>query len=391
MSVILTMANDEHLEKLFQGVKVWNTWRSENLEILPDLSKADLRWEDLEGADLSKADLSGANLNGADLSEADLSWANLEGADLIQTNLHGADLIGADLREACLPLAICSFANFELAILNKTHLWGIQREHWSIKGIQCSSVYWDEKAETLTQYADGDFERLFSDKTKIQIFYKGGLNTLEIVSLPAFIQHLESLHQGCKLRFQSITEASGGAIVEIVVDEGDELQSVIEQEASLSQQKLRTAFEQREQFLLGELAGFERGVKSIFKEMLPLMSNNPTIHINSPIVHGTLAGYVQGDVIYNAAQLADAGKLVETLTAKVDSIPSLEPDQRQELNQALTTAKTELEKPQPSHPVVQSAISVVRSILEKSAAQWLTSHAGDIWEALQKLPPHLPM
>jgi hypothetical protein len=32
------MANQEHLEILKQGVKIWNHWRKEHPEIKPDLS-----------------------------------------------------------------------------------------------------------------------------------------------------------------------------------------------------------------------------------------------------------------------------------------------------------------------------------------------------------------
>jgi hypothetical protein len=70
-----TMANQEHLDILKQGVQIWNQWREEHPDIEPDLSKAALR-----GADLSEADLIGATLSKADLSGADLSKANLLGA-----------------------------------------------------------------------------------------------------------------------------------------------------------------------------------------------------------------------------------------------------------------------------------------------------------------------
>jgi hypothetical protein len=34
------MANEEHLARLKQGVEVWNQWRYENHETVPDLSMA---------------------------------------------------------------------------------------------------------------------------------------------------------------------------------------------------------------------------------------------------------------------------------------------------------------------------------------------------------------
>ena len=44
------MANEEHLRIIKQGVEAWNRWRKENLEIMPDLSKANLN-----GANLRRA------------------------------------------------------------------------------------------------------------------------------------------------------------------------------------------------------------------------------------------------------------------------------------------------------------------------------------------------
>jgi hypothetical protein len=36
------MANQEHLEILHQGVEIWNKWREEKPDIVPDLSGAEL-------------------------------------------------------------------------------------------------------------------------------------------------------------------------------------------------------------------------------------------------------------------------------------------------------------------------------------------------------------
>lgn len=57
-----TMANEEHLAILKQGVEVWNEWREENPDVRPDLSQAYLRWADLSGADLGWAYLRRADL-----------------------------------------------------------------------------------------------------------------------------------------------------------------------------------------------------------------------------------------------------------------------------------------------------------------------------------------
>jgi hypothetical protein len=99
------MANQEHLDILKQGVKVWNQWR----EIIPkgrlDLTGANLVRSDLHGADLSGVNLSIANLSSSRLIEvnlknANLSRANLSNADLSYANLSYADLSGAILLKA---------------------------------------------------------------------------------------------------------------------------------------------------------------------------------------------------------------------------------------------------------------------------------------------------
>ena len=66
------MANPEHLAKLQDGLRSWNTWRFSNKDTYLDLRKADL----------SRTNLSGAILMGVNLREADLSRAYLSGATL---------------------------------------------------------------------------------------------------------------------------------------------------------------------------------------------------------------------------------------------------------------------------------------------------------------------
>jgi len=101
------MANPEHLEILKQGVKAWNEWRLEHLDISPDLSEVDLREANLSDANLCDTDLSDVNLNNAslfnaDLSDADLSNANLCGVTLSYANLSRSTLSGADFTNATL-------------------------------------------------------------------------------------------------------------------------------------------------------------------------------------------------------------------------------------------------------------------------------------------------
>lgn len=63
-----------------------------------DLTEADLRGLDLDGAALAGADLRNAELTDASLRGADLSGADLRGVALHEVNITGADLREADLR-----------------------------------------------------------------------------------------------------------------------------------------------------------------------------------------------------------------------------------------------------------------------------------------------------
>jgi hypothetical protein len=324
------MANEEHLKILKQGVEVWNQWREKHSHISPDLSKADLRGTklgkadlheanlhraDLRGTILSRVDLRGANLRGAklnraDLSEALLSKAHLSGVDLVETNLRGADLFRANLRGANLYRAnlrganLCKAyfreadlyradlsqanlqnanleitrlmnANLDGANLTNAQLWEAQRAGWSIKGIICESVYWYEEAKEKTVYTPGEFERLFAEQTKIKLIYKAGISPLEIATLPALIQHLEE-RKDCSLRFVSITEGAGGAVVELAIENTEELSQKkieslarsIKESAERDIQTLRHALKNKEDevnLLNGKVEGLKESMTLILQ------------------------------------------------------------------------------------------------------------------------------
>lgn len=91
------MANEDHLELLWQGVNAWNVWRAKEPSVRPDLSRADLADANLRGMDLRGAILYGADLSMANLSKANLQGADLEGANLLMTNFREANLRGENL------------------------------------------------------------------------------------------------------------------------------------------------------------------------------------------------------------------------------------------------------------------------------------------------------
>jgi uncharacterized protein YjbI with pentapeptide repeats len=94
------VSNQEHVDRLREGITSWNRWRRRNRDVRPDLSHADLiqvnlSYANLREVNLESADLLAVNLHGGDLFRANLSHADLCYASLIEAVLQGADLTGA--------------------------------------------------------------------------------------------------------------------------------------------------------------------------------------------------------------------------------------------------------------------------------------------------------
>jgi uncharacterized protein YjbI with pentapeptide repeats len=117
------MAKEEYLALLKQGVEVWNQWRKDNPQVIPDLSRANLYQANLRTFNLQKVNLSQANLSYAHLDRSQLNQANLQGANLLQ-----ASLCQANLNDANLDLAILK----QTAIDSETILNTKIRKVWEI-------------------------------------------------------------------------------------------------------------------------------------------------------------------------------------------------------------------------------------------------------------------
>jgi uncharacterized protein YjbI with pentapeptide repeats len=137
----MTMADEEQLKILMQGVEAWNRWREENPEVRPDLSGMDLYGAHLDGANLSEANLSGAHLSLTDLRTADLSGAALSQAILSRAYLVGADLSGADLTEMILNGADLQGADLSKANLFNTNLGRADLRMADLSGANLQEAY----------------------------------------------------------------------------------------------------------------------------------------------------------------------------------------------------------------------------------------------------------
>jgi hypothetical protein len=106
------MANKNHLEVLLPGVKLWNEWRVNNPETIPDLRFVDIPKMDLNGANLKRVNFNGSNLNGVSFIGTDLSQASLCGTNLIDANFSGAYLNRTNFSDSNLGNTNCTMAVF---------------------------------------------------------------------------------------------------------------------------------------------------------------------------------------------------------------------------------------------------------------------------------------
>jgi uncharacterized protein YjbI with pentapeptide repeats len=200
------------------------------------LSQADLRYANLSRVRLCYAFLDGANLQRACLTEADLSRAILSRADVSDANLSRANLERAELRdidfrdsvlenakisEADLRGAKLQYANLDGAILSGARLWETLRAGWSIKALTCDKAFWDERGEAPTEYAPGEFVKLYSETATIELHYRNRITPFELNTLPLLFHRLATDHPHSSFRLRSVEEAAGGTKVVIAVEQGN--------------------------------------------------------------------------------------------------------------------------------------------------------------------------
>jgi uncharacterized protein YjbI with pentapeptide repeats len=431
------MANPKHLGKILRGVDIWNEWRERNTIPKPNLNAADLRGmrlstANLEGTDLGSAYLMDTDLGSANLMQANLQGANLERANLIMANLHGAnleraklgkanlngaklpdaivrradlgrarlrgaklersdladaylceadlngaDLSGADLRRTDLRSAKLQSAKLDGAIATGIRLWEIQHAGWSIRGLVCENAYWDKGAREPTNYAPGEFEKLYSDQTCIELFYKGGVSTFELNTLPALLHHLVSLNPDTNIRLRSIEESGGGARISISVgDASTETADKIKADAMQVYQAQLALRERETDRLLIEKNYLE---KLMFGKLIPAMLTAGTPHnvFNAPVT-GVVISSGESKVDFhqtvndNTAILA----LLERIMSRRQDLGLSAADARK-LEAKLQSATTELQKPNPDKSVLSKSLSFIQSM----AAEGLKGAAGKIGES----------
>lgn len=207
------------------------------------LTNANLFYTILSNANLNHAKLTNANLKGTSFKGATLTGVDLSGFDLQNIDFKGANLSNCDLREANLSKSQLANAN-----ITGAKLWRVQSSGWGIPNIECSYVYWDKKGKEKTTYRKHEFERIFAENITIELNYPHRLTANELTTIPIFIEHLAAVNWGTIIRLKSISDVSGGAYVQFVIEEigthnPSELKASLQTEANriqVAQLSLRT-------------------------------------------------------------------------------------------------------------------------------------------------------
>jgi uncharacterized protein YjbI with pentapeptide repeats len=430
------VANFEHVAKLKEGVESWNEWRritgsEPNLSgaYLPDaqlqganlrkaylvgaklekanlisadltqadLSSARLAWASIAGATLGGADLTnavlyGVNLTGAqlcrasvrranlqyarlleaDLTEADLVETNLIEADLGRANLSGADLTGADLTKANLRAGRMFDTTLNQAILDEARLWETQRAGWSIKGIRCKSAYWDEFCAQLTTYGPGEFEKLHSEQPCVNLFYKDGLTKFELHSLPALLERLATVHQGCTIRLKSLQETAGGATVSIIVEDADS--RVVEEIRAEAQRLQSLLLAQRER-----IAQLETEKRIIWDEVFPrMLASTQSIQISG----STGVIIATGHATINQTDVSTVLRILDEVSRRQAEL-ALSKEESEQVAEAIRTVRHEAQTTAPIPSKLQKALEVFKFVAAKVATKALENAVPEhLWQPL---------
>lgn len=137
----------EHLELLFNALEkrditIWNNWRKENSDIVPDLSDGDFSdIINLCGIDFHKSIIRYASFNASNLEGADFRDADCEGTGFGDAVLRGIKADNARLCECNFIMADCSEACLENANLCNSTLMHTKLTGANLTGIKCRETH----------------------------------------------------------------------------------------------------------------------------------------------------------------------------------------------------------------------------------------------------------
>lgn len=348
----------------FQEVNLLDT----NLKNV-NLRAANLRGVDLQGVKLCEAELLGADFLGTNLECANLERTNLRQANFGKAYLKGAILRGANLESVDLRRCDIIDSNIDQAVLTGAKLWESKRSGWSIKGVICEYAYFDRDGEEKTEFKPGEFEKLYSEKTRIVLHYSDTIKTVEVMTLPALIKTIESENIGSSLRLESIKEEAGGVNVSIVVEDlaANDI-SKLREEA----EQIKNIFREN-QLLLSQVEGKYLGLKQFMLEAWRgNMGDTFNIHQVTGVVKAESSTLNQN---INTNDLDGISELIsEILAARSEIEKVLPPEKADELDAAFEVIQEQAKAPEKSWEKLKKGAQSIKNVLDgvgDTAGKWM--------------------
>ena len=310
------MANDEHVALLLQGPQVWNAWRKEHADTIPDLQGADLTEAGLGMTNLAMANLTRANFLMTNLTGANLLKAELEEADFYEANLTRATLTGADLNGAIFSRATLSGADLTGAFLVRANFFKATLAEANLTGANLAMANFIEADLTGSNLAGIRFIRALLDKTNLT---DANLTGCHIYGISAWNLTLA----GAKQRDLIITDEDES---EITVDDLEVAQFIY---LLLRNEKIRDVIDTITSKVVLILGRFTPGRKAIldaireelrYRNYVPILFDfeKPTSRDLTETI-STLAHMAR----FIIADLTDAKSLPQELQAIVPNLPGV--------------------------------------------------------------------
>jgi uncharacterized protein YjbI with pentapeptide repeats len=318
------------------------------------LIEAQMSHIDLRRATLDHANLSQSNMTGADLSGTQMHQTNFTRANLHRAVFYNAQLINANLKDADISCANLQSATLDQSDLTGACLWETQRAGWRIAAIACERIFWDKGMKVATEYAPGEFERLYSEQTSFELFYKGGISTFELNTLPALLQHLASKHPDTNIQLKTIEQTGGGAKITINLGDADEETKQTIQTSAAQVQQIQLSLRESEGQRLQLEVNFNRLLDTFTNALLA--SAPSQIHFHAPVHTAALPS---GNATIELHQtFNDNTELIQLIDKLLTRNAELTAPQSAEIE----SVKAELQKPDPDKSLLTRTLGFLKTL-----------------------------
>lgn len=178
------------------------------------LSGAHLNSVKANWVDFRRVSLHKASLRDSYVRDCDFDKANLFGVDATNARLRNCDFYNVTMSEACLRGVDFGRSNLSSANLDGSDITGAIlsqtiTENWSVKGIICEYVYFDEEGKhripPTRNFEAGEFEELYSWFPGFTYYFKDSMHALDPYVISVIVSGLNISLPDLHLEIEAIT------------------------------------------------------------------------------------------------------------------------------------------------------------------------------------------